>query len=216
MVWIKARKLIAFTSVIALSANVAFAQESLWKTFNQFPDQEVPSYNGGLSPFPQKQKKVEELEFEQANQVISNIEELEEDISLSDNERRLMLTTSILAEIKSFLEEESVFIPNLNNIVIEATAKANGKYKALINKIWMEVGSEIAVPVDEARDALDLLERLRDVDEQLAETVENAVLERTSGQGEEMLKISLIESDRVEFKDKNSQKYVVNFIKAPF
>lgn len=216
MVWIKARKLFIIMISLVLGVSSAYAQESLWKTFNPFPDQEVPSYNGGLSPFPQKQKKVEEIEFEQTSQVLTEIQELEDDMSLTDQERRLMLTTSILAEIKSFLDSESVFIPDLSDIVVEATAKAKGKYKALIKKKWMSVGTEVRVPVNEARDALNLLDRLREVDEQLAETVENAVLERTSGRGEQTIIITEITNDKVVFEGEDKEQYVVDFIKAPY
>jgi len=214
MVWTRAKSLL-FITLFTLAANISFAQESLWKTFNEFSGQEVPSYNGGLSPFPQKQKKIEELEFEQAEPV-SEIEIIEADVNLTEQEKRLMLTTSILAEIKAFLEEEAVFVPNLDSIIVEATAKANGAYKALIKKRWVSVGQVLEVPVDEARDALDLLNRLREVDEQLAETVENAVLSRTTGGGTESIKVVKITDDRVIFEGTDNQEYVVNFIKAPF
>ncbi|HAG52611.1 MAG TPA: hypothetical protein DCL21_02375 [Alphaproteobacteria bacterium] len=214
MVWTRAKNLF-FVTLFTLAANISFAQESLWKTFNDFSGQEVPSYNGGLSPFPQKQKKIEELEFEQAEPV-SEIEIIEADVNLTDQEKRLMLTTSILAEIKSFLEEEAVFVPNLDSIIVEATAKASGVYKALIKKRWVSVGDSLDVPVDEARDALDLLDRLREVDEQLAETVENAVLSRTTGGATESIKVTEITEDKVEFRGTDNHKYVVNFIKAPF
>lgn len=213
MAWIKVRLFIVLGFMFM--ANNSFAQESLWKTFSPSAAQSVPSYSGGLSPFPQKQKKVEELEFEKVEPV-SDIEVIESDQNLTEEEKRLMLTTSILAELKAFLAEEAVFIPNLDEVVVEATAKARGEYKALIKKQWMKKGDEIIVPVDEARDALDLLERLRSVDEHLAETVENAVLDRTSGKGQEVIRIVKIESDRVVMQDSTGQEYVLNFIKAPF
>jgi hypothetical protein len=213
MAWIKVRSFIVVG--LMFLANNAFAQESLWKTFSPSAAQSVPSYSGGLSPFPQKQKKVVELEFEKVEPV-TDIEVIEADSSLTEEEKRLMLTTSILAELKSFLSEESVFIPNLDDVVVEATAKAKGEYKALIKRKWMKKGDELTVPVDEARDALDLLERLRSVDEHLAETVENAVLDRTSGKGQEVISIVQIENDRVIMQDSTGQEYVLNFIKAPF
>lgn len=214
MVWTRVKNIILI-SIFSTSASLSFAQESLWKTFNEFASQEVPSYNGGLSPFPQKQKKIEELEFEQAEPV-SEIEVIEADSSLTEQEKKLMLTTSILAEIKAFLEEEDIFVPNLDVIVVEAIAKAGGKYKALISKKWLEVGDTVDVSVDEARDALDLLERLREVDSQLADTVENAVMNRASDGGTESLEITKIAKDRVVFVGADSQEYVVNFIRAPF
>lgn len=214
MVWTRAKQgllLLGFSTV----ANVSFAQESLWKTFNSQAAQSVPSYSGGLSPFPQKQKRVEELEFEKTTP-ITEVEIIEADDSLTDQEKRLMLTTSILAEIKGFLAEESVFVPNLDDVVIEATAKANGEIKALIKGQWLTKNDEIIVPVDEARTALDLLERLRDVDEQLAETVENAVLDRTHGKGQEVVKIVYLQEDQIVLQDTTGQEYVLNFIKAPY
>lgn len=216
MVWIKAKKVITVFMFALLSASFASAQESLWKTFNQFPDREVPSYGGGLSPFPQRQEQVDEVVFEQTPAPISDIDEIEADESLSQEEKNLMLTTSILAEIKAFLTEESVFVPNLEKVIIEATAKANGKPKALIKGQWRGIGDTLKVSVDEARDALSLLDRLRDVDEQIAETVEAAVMERTSGKGEEIITVKKIAADKVLFEGSDGQEYIVNFIKSPF
>lgn len=215
MVWIKAKNILFITLFCSIGF-FANAQESLWKTFNEFPDREVPAYSGGLSPFPQKQEKIDELEFEKVKGPISDIETIEADDSLTDQEKRLMLTTSILAEIKSFLAEESIYIPNLKSLVVEAVAKANGQYKALIKKQWRVVGDTLNVPVDEAKGALELLERLRDVDENLARTVEDAVMKRTSGKSYEILKIDEILDDRVVFSDTLGEIYVVNFINAPF
>jgi hypothetical protein len=216
MVWTRAKSYLFIAALSFLSVASANAQESLWKTFNPFPDREVPTYSGGLSPFPQKQEKIDEVEFEETSAPISDIETIEADVNLTDQEKRLMLTTSILAEIKAFLSEESVFIPNLDKVVVEAVARADGQYRALIARKWRVVGDEMRVPVDEAKGALDLLDRLREVDEQIAETVESAVMERTHGKGEEVIKISDIESDRVLFTGSDGQEYVVNFIKAPF
>ena len=216
MAWTKSKNLF-FIFVISLVCIVnANAQESLWKTFNPHPDREVPAYSGGLSPFPQKQENIEEIQFGQLEDSVTNISNLEADDSLSENEKRLMLTTSILAEIKAFLSEESVFIPNLDSIVVEATAKANGKYRALIKGRWREAGDTLNVPVDEAVGALDLLGRLRDVDEQIANTVEEAVLVRTKGISNEVIKVTEILEDRVVFQGANTETYVVNFIKAPY
>lgn len=215
MVWTRVSKKIFIALSFMCVGSYAYAQESLWKTFNDAAEQVVPAYSGGLSPFPQKQKKVEELEFEKAAPV-TEIEIIEADTGLSDQEKRLMLTTSILAEIKAFLSEEAVFVPNLDAVVVEAIAKANGKHKALVRGKWLSLGDEIVVPVDEARTALDLLDRLREVDEQLAETVENAVLDRTNGRGQEVVKIVHISKDQISLEDSTGQEYVVNFIKAPF
>lgn len=216
MVWTRVKNILFIALFTFVGIGLANAQESLWKTFNPFPDREVPAYSGGLSPFPQKQESVDELEFEQTSAPLEDIEIIETDASLSEQEKRLMLTTSILAELKSFLSEESIFIPNLERVVVEAIAKGNGKRKALIQRRWRSVGDSIKVPVDEARGALELLDRLRDVDDQIANTVESAVMARTQGKGEETIKIEEILNDRVIFKGTDGQEYVVNFIKAPF
>lgn len=215
MAWIKVKNIILIVFVLIFSANVVFAQESLWKTFNDNKTQVVPSYNGGLSPFPQKQKEVEEVTF-QPTESISEIELIEQNEDLTEEERRMMMTTTLLSDIKDFLETDEVFYPNLNNVVIEAVAKSEGKYKALIFGQWLEKGDKIRVPINEARQALELLESLKEIDMDLAETVEDAVISRTKNKGQEIVLIRDISKDQVVFEDHAKEVYIINFIKAPF
>jgi len=214
MVWTRIKKIVIVLTAI-LGAKQGFAQESLWKTFNDNDRQEVPAYNGGFSPFPQKQKEVEEVNF----QPVENITELdliEKDGALSDEEKRMMMTTKILSELKEYLETEEVFLPSLDGIVVEGVAKSKGKFKALIFGRWLEQGDSIKVPINEAQKALDLLENLKEIDDTLADTVEDAVIERTKGKGQEIVKIFDIKEDRVVLETRAGDAHTINFIKTPF
>lgn len=212
---IKAKIIFCIVFIFCAFSFTAKAQESLWKTVNPHQIQDVPSYSGGLSPFPQKQKQVEELAFEQVVGT-SELEVIEESSQLTEAERNTALATSILAELKDFLDNEEVYIPNFTDVVIEAIAKSDGNYITLIDGDWLKISDSIYVPVDEAADALGLLERLRDVDQELATTVEEAVLERTEDNMQEEAKIVGIEDDKVIFEDNYGEMHVINFVKAPF
>ena len=207
---------ITFLFIISLvfSAN---AQESLWKTVNGNSQQTVPSYSGGLSPFPQKQKKVEEISFEPVVEDVSDvIEQAEKSNTLSESERRKVITTAILKDLKDFLDEKEVYVPTLAGVVIDAVIKSGGKYKVFIEGVWLGVGDTLSVPVKEATEALDLLDRLEDISPELALTVEEAVLTRTDDKTEDEVAITEIKDDIVIFKDSLGNVHEINFVKSPY
>ncbi|MCP4355835.1 MAG: hypothetical protein GY793_09450 [Proteobacteria bacterium] len=214
MVWIKIRDIMVAFFVI-FGATHALAQESLWKTFNSKNKQEVVSYNGGFSPFPQKQKEVEEVNF-QPSDTLTEVELVDNDIKLTEEEKRMIKTTAILVELKRFLDAEDMFVPDLRLIVIEAIAKSTKGYKALMFGRWLKKGDNIKVPINEATQALEYLEELRELDVELAETIEGAVLERAREKGQELIEIFEIEKDKIIFKTGSGDIRVINFMKSPF
>ena len=120
------------------------------------------------------------------------------------------------ADLKEFLDEKEVYVPTLSGVVIDAVIKSGGKYTTFIDGVWLGVGDVLSVPVKEAAEALDLLDRLEDISPELALTVEEAVLTRTDDKTEDEVAITEIKDDIVIFKDSLGNVHEINFVKSPY
>ena len=200
-------------SVYALSlvfmasvASVAQADESLlWRIQNTLDAEIVPSFEKKETFFsiqvrPVVKKEVEfevDLEAEQRAQEEAN--------------RRALLASDVLAQIRSLLESENAFNPDITTSKVDAVISGEDKKMVLIMNEWLTVGDDLDVPV-RAKDQLNaLVQNLANLDPDLAAAIENEVQEKLQQSRELKLVIQEIGDGYINLTDDRGVLHVINF-----
>lgn len=190
------------TLLVATAAQAQ--QESLWRVESKIAGEAPPPYANNLSPFPIKQRPVEET--------VAVEEELQIDPQMAAEEQRKALQAAgLLSEIREILRDERAFSEDVSNINVQATARGPGGEMVLVNGVWRKLGDTMIVPIVSARRVVELLERLRGLDERLAQIVDDSVRERLEASGDARITISRVEAGRVIFVNLRGQEIVISY-----
>lgn len=198
-------------AVLVLAAGVLLAaapaqaqQESLWRVESKIAGDVPPPFANNLSPFPIKQRPVEET--------VAAAEEPQIDPQLAAEEQRKALqAAALLSEIREILRDEKAFSEDVSNVNVQATARGPGGEMVLVNGVWRKLGDSLIVPIVSAKRVVELLERLRGLDERLAQIVDESVRERLKASGDARISITRVESGRVVFTNLRGQEIVISY-----
>jgi len=211
MAWTRANSITL--SVLIVAAMLAwlgqsYAQELLWRVTNELEAEAPPAYAGNLSPFPIKEKPVE--------QVIEDVEEEEENLSpeLTANQQRAMMAASLLAEIRTILKDDNAFVPDVSGVVVEGVMIGSKGGSILVDDEWRKIGDTVFVPVVSADRVITLVESLEGINPNLASIVSDEVKARITSSGPSELKITAVGEDFVELSDGQGNPTVISFVSS--
>ena len=200
---------ITFFAAVGLQAYARNAPESLWRAENgpDVPAEVVPPFTGGDSPFPQKEIPREPEPI----LVTPNPTMTEEMIRERERARR---AAYLLERIRQIIVTESILVPDVSSVRIDAKMKGQSGARILIKNRWVEVGEPIVVPARGAAQAFELLSELEELDGSLADIVRSDIDERLSEARTMKLKLDEIGDDFVRLVDDKKQDYVISVIPA--
>lgn len=205
MAW-KRAKIAALALTLGFAAASAQAQEAVWRVENPEAAEVVPPYTGNLSPFPVRQKPVEE--------VIAPVVDPAEEEALSASQQQALQAASLLAEARETLRDPNAFRPDVSGVVVEAIVKGLKGPTILIGNEWLKKGATIQVPIVAADSVLNIVQRLEAIDPNLAAAVNGEVQERLTSAGGSELTIDSVGEDFIELVDNQGNKSVISFVKS--
>lgn len=179
-----------------------------WRVESDSKNLEVlPAYAGGRTPFKVQEKpKV----------VKKRVVKIEKPKELTPDQVKALRAADVLNEIRGVLSKEEVFDADLTTIVIDAIMSIQGVNSALIKNRWYEEGSDLDVPVAAKENLLMLVEKLKELDESLAEVVDAQVREKIDLVKNLSLTVEKITDDHVSFIDEQGKEHVINFKRQSF
>ena len=164
----------------------------------------VPDYQKQKNPFPIRIRPVQIKQERRSAPV-------ETKKTLTENQRRSMLASEVLTDIRELLEEEDIFNPDISGAVVSALVKGTNGNIALIRNTWMGEGDAMEVPVMAKERLFELLDLLKTLDRSLHLIVEKEVDERLASAGDLSLKILRIHDTHVELEDGQGGVHVMHF-----
>lgn len=199
--------------VAALLCSIINAQASeaiLWRIESEVEQTElVPAYDEGPTPFPvviAPEPEEDETTFEPSQEDVQRQRE---------EERRNLLASEVLAEIRNLLENDAVFNPDITTSRVEAVIFGENGTLALINDEWLGVGDALSVPT-RAKDRLNNLVRtLKSLEPALAHMVEEEVNFKAEESKEFQLTIKEIGDGYINLMDERQKRHVINFSVNP-
>ena len=199
---------------IFLTTSVVLAQlrgEALWRVDNNRPSQPVPLYDGAPSPFPIKEPPPppEPEEPEESEVVI----EPEPRLTPAERaaQRRAERASSIMSRIRDKLTNDNAFEPDFSSLVVEAIVSGKAGETAFIKGDWKFEGDYVETTVQTKKSLMGLISKLRQANEDLADTVETEIQEKRKEIGSFNLLIKDVDSKGVTLRLPEGSSHVINF-----
>lgn len=200
-------KTVGFVSFFVLFSAVSMAEEALfWRIVSENEEKEVvPAYENGATPFPIKiAPKVE------VNETV--FVETEEDARLKrERERRSLLASEVLAEIRNLLENDSAFNPDISTSRVEGVIFGENGKMALIDNNWLKEGDALKVPTRTKERLADMISTLKSLEPDLAAMIEDEVAQKTADAKELQLNIKEIGEGYINLIDDRQKLHIMSF-----
>lgn len=195
---------IVFIFLTALSDAYAAAKEQLeWRVETDLKKLErLPAYAGEATPFKVTSRP---------KPVKQRVVRVEKPKELSADQVRALRASDVLNEIRSVLSKEEIFNADLTTLEVEAVMSIDGVKSALIKNRWYSEGSRLDVPVAAKENLIVLVDRLKTLDQSLAEIVDNQVQEKIQMVKNLSLTLNRIDKNAVSFTDEQGKTHVIKF-----
>ena len=193
----------SFISILFVRESYAAKEQLEWRVETDLKKLErLPAYAGENTPF-----KV----TERPKPVKQRVVRVEKPKELSADQLRALRAADVLNEIRSVLSKEEIFNADLSTLEVDAVMSIDGVKSALIKNRWYEEGSALDVPVAAKENLIVLVEGLKELDQSLAEVVENQVQEKIQMVKNLSLKLEKVDDGAVHFLDEQGKKHVIKF-----
>lgn len=181
----------------------AQAVEPEWRVINATPPKVIPLYAGGENPFPQiAEENAPQPTVAQPQNFDAAAEEAK------------MNLANALAKARSLIGSDRVYQPDLSGIRFGGRVVGDAGPKVFFNGQWVGTGKTIVVPVKGVAEAYEAIQRLEELDPELARSVSEELSNRISNVSTETLKITAIGESNVTLTGSAGKKHVISLSRS--